>query len=80
MFGGTPILWCSKKEPVVAFSSCEAEYIVDSLCVCRVVWIMNILKELRNNKGDVLTILVNNIRLIIFLRTQSHMGGASTLR
>ena len=34
MFGETPISWCLKKEPVVEFSSCEAEYIVALLCAC----------------------------------------------
>ncbi|XP_058732917.1 secreted RxLR effector protein 161-like [Vicia villosa] len=34
MFSGAPISWCSKKEPVFAFSSCEAEYIPASfICV-----------------------------------------------
>lgn len=27
MLNGSPISWCSKKQPVVALSSCEAEYI-----------------------------------------------------
>ncbi|MCI48732.1 hypothetical protein A2U01_0069975, partial [Trifolium medium] len=32
LYGGAPIFWCSMKEPVVALSTCEAEYIaaVDS--------------------------------------------------
>lgn len=61
MFGGTPIYWCSKKELLVALSSCEVEYIVVSLCVCQVMWLMNLLKELGNNDGDVVTLLVDNV-------------------
>src|ERR1051325_4344728 len=48
MFGGAPISWCSKKEPVVALSSCEAEYISLFMCACQVVWLMNLLKYLDN--------------------------------
>ncbi|XP_058759608.1 secreted RxLR effector protein 161-like [Vicia villosa] len=33
MFGGAPISWCSKKESVVALSSCKAEYIIASLSI-----------------------------------------------
>ncbi|XP_073222482.1 secreted RxLR effector protein 161-like [Cicer arietinum] len=33
MFGGAPISWCSKKEPVVSLSSCEVEYIAASLSI-----------------------------------------------
>ncbi|XP_073224742.1 uncharacterized protein [Cicer arietinum] len=49
MFGGAPISWCSKKEPVVALSSCEAEYIIASLCACQAVWLVNLLRELDSN-------------------------------
>lgn len=34
MYVETSISWCSKKEPVVVFSSCEAECITTSMCVC----------------------------------------------
>ena len=34
MLGGAPVAWSSRKEPVVALSSCEIEYITASLCAC----------------------------------------------
>ncbi|XP_050908054.1 secreted RxLR effector protein 161-like [Lathyrus oleraceus] len=42
MLGGVSFAWSSRKEPVVALSSCEAEYIVVSLCTCQVTWMMNL--------------------------------------
>lgn len=80
MFGGTPISQFSNKELVVALSDCEAEYNVALLCVCQVVWLMNLLKELGINEGKVVTLLINTFLRLILLKTQLHMGGASTLR
>lgn len=37
MFDETLISWFSKRELVIALSSCEAEYITASLCACEVV-------------------------------------------
>ena len=64
MFGRTPISWCSKKEPVVALSSCETEYIAASLCACQAMWLMNLLKELSGNEGEATTLLVDNVSAI----------------
>ena len=64
MVGGALILRCSKKEPIVAFSYCEAEYIFTSLCVCQVVWIMNLLEEPSNTEGEAVTLLVDNVSAI----------------
>ncbi|MCI98220.1 copia-type polyprotein, partial [Trifolium medium] len=36
LYGGASISWCSRKEPVVALSTCEAEYIAASLSACQV--------------------------------------------
>ncbi|XP_050919390.1 secreted RxLR effector protein 161-like [Lathyrus oleraceus] len=44
---GGPISWCSKKQPVVALTTCEAEYIAGVLSVRQVVWIMNLLQDLK---------------------------------
>ncbi|XP_058755078.1 secreted RxLR effector protein 161-like [Vicia villosa] len=47
MLGGAPVAWSLRKEPVVALPSCEAEYIVASLCVCQAMWIVNLVEDQR---------------------------------
>ena len=64
MFGSTPISWCSKKEPVVALSSCEAEYIAASLGACQAMWLMNLLKELGCGDDAATTLFVDNVSAI----------------
>ncbi|MCI76263.1 hypothetical protein A2U01_0097532, partial [Trifolium medium] len=39
MYGNAPFSWCSKKEAVLALSSCEAEYIVASMATCQAQWL-----------------------------------------
>jgi len=45
-FMGAPISWCSKKQPVVALSSCEAEYITGAYVACQAVWLHYVLSEM----------------------------------
>lgn len=40
---GTPISWCSKKQPVVALSLCEEKYIAGSYATCQAIWITSVL-------------------------------------
>lgn len=75
MFDKKPISWCSKKEPVVVISSCETRYIVALLCVCQVVWLMNLLKELGRNDKTI-TLLVDNV-FAINLAKKSIAHGRS---
>lgn len=42
-----PISWSSKKQNVVALSSCEAEYIAASQAACQVLWLEAMLEELK---------------------------------
>ncbi|KAL5537821.1 hypothetical protein UlMin_043514 [Ulmus minor] len=44
--GDTAFTWMSKKQPIVTLSSCEAEYVAATSCVCHAVWLRNLLKEL----------------------------------
>lgn len=70
MIGKAPISWCSKKEPVVALSSCEAEYISASLTACQAVWIDNLMTELRLKKGGAVRLLVDNKSAITWQNIQ----------
>ena len=58
--GRTPISWSSTKEPVVALSSCEAEYIAASEAACQAIWLGSLLRELGVNQRCKLRLLVDN--------------------
>ncbi|XP_058783543.1 secreted RxLR effector protein 161-like [Vicia villosa] len=64
MFRETPISWFSKKKSVVALSSCEAEYIATSLCAWQAVRLMNLLKELFSEDGEIVMLMVDNVSAI----------------
>ncbi|GAU50018.1 hypothetical protein TSUD_331710 [Trifolium subterraneum] len=64
MYGGAPISWCSRKEPVVALSTCEAEYIAASLSACQGVWLSNLIDEISNVKCDSVILKVDNMSAI----------------
>ncbi|KAK6147456.1 hypothetical protein DH2020_018368 [Rehmannia glutinosa] len=44
--GDTAFTWMLKKQPIVTLSTCEAEYVAATTCVCHAVWLRNLLKEL----------------------------------
>ncbi|RDX88384.1 Copia protein, partial [Mucuna pruriens] len=52
-YGGTPISWSFTKEPVVALSSCEAEYIAASETACQVEKNSKKVKLLVDNKSTI---------------------------
>ncbi|CAJ2661986.1 unnamed protein product [Trifolium pratense] len=64
LYGGAPISWCSRKEPVVALSTCEAEYIVASLSACQGVWLSNLITEISNVECSSVTLKVDNLSAI----------------
>ncbi|KAK2439768.1 hypothetical protein QL285_011252 [Trifolium repens] len=55
-----PISWCSKKQPVVALSTCEAEYIAGALTACQAVWILNLLQDLKIEVNKPLKLMIDN--------------------
>ena len=44
--GDTTFTWSSKKQSIVALSTCEAKYIATTSCVCHFIWLRRWLKEL----------------------------------
>lgn len=57
---GGPISWCSEKKPVVALSTCEAEYIPCALSGCQTIWLMNLLKDLKIKVNKPVKLTINN--------------------
>ncbi|KAK2372557.1 putative mitochondrial protein [Trifolium repens] len=45
-FQGAPVSRCSKKQSVIALSSCEAEYVAGSLASCQANWLQSLLSEM----------------------------------
>ncbi|CAJ2645382.1 unnamed protein product [Trifolium pratense] len=54
------VAWCSRKQPIVALSSCEAEYIAGSYAACQALWINSVLKELKINVKKPITLQIDN--------------------
>jgi hypothetical protein len=50
----------SKKQPIVALSTCDAEYVAATSCVCHAVWLRNLLKELGMSQEEPTKIFVDN--------------------
>ena len=64
MLGGAPVSWSLRKEPVVALSSCEVEYIAASLCACQATWMVNLVEEITRKDHGAITIKIDNMSAI----------------
>ncbi|KAK2411591.1 putative mitochondrial protein [Trifolium repens] len=58
--GNTAFTWMSKKQPIVTLSTCEAEYVAATSCVCHAIWLRNLLKELNLPQKEPTKIFVDN--------------------
>ncbi|GKC76000.1 zinc finger, CCHC-type containing protein [Tanacetum coccineum] len=45
-FGESPITWCTQKQPTVALSSCESEFMAATAAACQALWLKRLLSEL----------------------------------
>jgi hypothetical protein len=68
---GALISWYSRKEPMVALSSYEAEYITTSLSACQVFWLMNLIEELSNEKCDTVIIKKKKIEQAVIIKIKN---------
>ena len=64
LINNAPIAWCSKKQPVIALSSCEAEYISGSYAACQAVWLEELLKEIKIRVKTPLQLKIDNVSAI----------------
>ena len=68
MLCGAAISWQSKKQSVVAMSSCEAEYIALSSCAREAVWLRRLLSDLGEPQDESTRISVDNTSAIALAR------------
>ncbi|KAK2378599.1 hypothetical protein QL285_066488 [Trifolium repens] len=76
-FLNAPISWCSKKQPVIALSSCEAEYIACAYAACQGIWLESLLKDLTIELSEPIQLLTTT-HLLILLGILFLMAGPST--
>lgn len=58
--GKTAFTWLSKKQPIVTLSTCEAEYVAASVCVCHAIWLRRLLDQMELKQPEATVIRVDN--------------------
>ena len=61
---GSAVSWCSKRQPCVALSTAEAEYIALSSSAQEAIWLTNILRDFNYQDDSPITIYEDNISAI----------------
>ncbi|GAU17510.1 hypothetical protein TSUD_340540 [Trifolium subterraneum] len=59
-FQNAPVSWCSKKQSVIALSSCEAEYVAGSLAACQANWLQSLLSEMKITDNITVMLKIDN--------------------
>jgi hypothetical protein len=60
MLGNGPVIWQSKKQPIIALSTTEAEYIAATTAITDIMWLRNLLQELGILKDKPTTLYQDN--------------------
>ncbi|XP_045791611.1 secreted RxLR effector protein 161-like [Trifolium pratense] len=69
-----PISSCSKKQNVVALSTCEAEYISACDAACQGIWLQSLLQEMKIDVEDGVELMVDNKSAIILAKNPIAHG------
>ncbi|GJU17375.1 zinc finger, CCHC-type containing protein [Tanacetum coccineum] len=73
-FGESPITWCTQKQPTVALSSCESEFMAATRAACQVLWLKQLLSEITGWEEKRITLKVDNISAIALIRNPVFHG------
>lgn len=67
-FNGAPIAWCSRRQPVVALSSTEAEFIAAAESVKEVIFLKNLIEEVSSEQLNI-ELRVDNTSAMSLIKT-----------
>ncbi|GJR53443.1 hypothetical protein Tco_1403964 [Tanacetum coccineum] len=67
-FGESPITWCTQKQPTVALSSCESEFMAATRAACQALWLKRLLSELTGWEEKMITLKVDNVSAIALVK------------
>ena len=70
--GDTAFTWYSKKQPIVSLSTCEAEYVAASCCVCHAIWLRRLLSELNCPQQKSTEVRIDNKSAIELAKNPVH--------
>nr|GEV51823.1 ribonuclease H-like domain, reverse transcriptase, RNA-dependent DNA polymerase [Tanacetum cinerariifolium] len=73
-FGESPITWCTQKQPTVALSSCESEFMAATGATCQALWLKRLRSELTGWKEERITLKVDNVSAIALVRNPVFHG------
>ncbi|GJV91851.1 zinc finger, CCHC-type containing protein, partial [Tanacetum coccineum] len=73
-FGESPITWCTQKQPTVALSSCESEFMAATGAACQALWLKRLLSELTGWAEKRITLKVDNVSAIALVRNPVFHG------
>ncbi|KAD3642279.1 hypothetical protein E3N88_31503 [Mikania micrantha] len=73
-YNGGPITWNSQKQPTVALSSCEAEFMAATSAACQVVWLRGLLAEITGKQEEPVLIRVDNKSAISLMKNPVFHG------
>ncbi|GKA15002.1 zinc finger, CCHC-type containing protein [Tanacetum coccineum] len=73
-FGESPITWCTQKQPTVALSSCESEFMAATGAACQALWLKRLLNELTGWEEKRITLKVDNVSAIALVRNPVFHG------
>ena len=69
-----PISWCSQKQPVVALSSCEAEFMAATEAAKQAIWLQNLFAEVIGTTCERVTLRVDNKSAIALTKNPVFHG------
>nr|GEV05261.1 ribonuclease H-like domain, reverse transcriptase, RNA-dependent DNA polymerase [Tanacetum cinerariifolium] len=73
-FGESPITWCTQKQPTIALSSCESEFMATTGAACQGLWLKWLLNEITGWGEERITLKVDNISAIALVRNLIFHG------